>query len=165
MGVFGSDNEMTLELERYAFTPGDAIKGVVVLDLKKPVNGQKLEAALIGTMKTTYRDSHGVHSRDETIYHFRLPLDGEKEYQIGRYPFEITIQPDILMSNSMSDQLNRTLEENLGSIGSVLGQMVTGQRPIHWKVQAHIEIPMRPDVRQSRDIVISPAEAQYSGTI
>ena len=165
MRLLGPDNQMTLMLVKYDFSPGDIIKGVVGLNLEKPVKGRKLEVALIGTRNTMHRDSDGVHNQDEIIYHFELPLDGEKEYQNGQYPFEIKIQPDILLSNSMSQQINQKLEEKLGSFGSVLGQMVAGQRPIHWEVKAHIDIPMRLDVNQSRDIVISPAAMQYNNKI
>jgi hypothetical protein len=153
MGLLGPD-QMTLKLEKYDYKPGDTIKGVVGLILKKPTKARKLEVALLGKVKTTHRDADGdTHTSDKIVYDFTLPLDGEKEYQNREYPFEIKIPPDIL--SSPNQQLQQNLEGKLGSIGSILGQMVTGQRPIHWLVHAHLDIPMKLDVGKSQDIVIS----------
>jgi hypothetical protein len=153
MGLFGPD-QMTLKLERYDFKPGDSIKGAVCLILKKPTKARKLEVALLGKVKTTHRDSDGdIRTSDNTVYEFTLPLDGEKEYQNAEYPFEIKIPPDIL--SSPDQQIQRNLDEKLGTVGSILGQMITGQRPIHWLVHAHLDIPMKLDVGKSQDVVIS----------
>jgi hypothetical protein len=56
MGLLGPDNQMTLTLEKYDFSPNDIIKGVVGLNLEKPVKGRKLEVALIGTHWSSVRD-------------------------------------------------------------------------------------------------------------
>lgn len=153
MGLLGPD-QMTLKLEKYDYKPGDTIKGVVSLILKKPTKARKLEAALLGKVRTTHRDADGdIHTSDKIVYDFTLPLDGEKEYQNGEYPFEIKISPDIL--SSPDQQLQQNLNGKLGTIGAILGQMVTGQRPIHWLVHAHLDIPMKLDVGKSQDIVIS----------
>lgn len=155
MGLFGQD-EMIIRLEKNSFKPDDTIKGIIDLSLKKPIKARKLEVALIGKVTTTHRDSDGhIRSQEETIYNFALPLDGEKEYQNGQYTFEIKIQPDILRFGLPGQQLQHELETKLGTIGSVLGQMVTGQRPIHWMVHAHLDIPWKLDVGKSQDIVIS----------
>jgi hypothetical protein len=127
----------------------------VNLSLKKSTKARKLEVALIGRIRTTHRDSQGdVRSEEKTIYDFSLPLDGEKEYQTGQYPFEIKIQPDILQAGPSGQQIQVELEKKLGTIGSVLGQMVMGQKPIQWMIHAHLDIPWKLDVKKSQDIVI-----------
>jgi hypothetical protein len=163
MGLLGPD-EMTLTLEKFNFKPDDTVKGVVNLCLKKPTKARKLEVALIGTIKTKRRDSDGdVRFEDEKIYEFILPLDGEKEYQDGQYPFDIKIQSDILQGSSAGQQIQ--LENKLGIIGTVLGQIVTGQNPIHWMIHAHLDIPWKLDVKKSQDIVISKEHIPSANSI
>lgn len=165
MGLLGPD-EMTVTLEKFSFNPDDTIKGIVNLSLKKPIKERKLEVALIGKVRTTHRDPDGdIHSEDKTIYEFTLPLDGEKEYQNGQYPFEIKIQPDILKAGSPGQQIQLELEKKLGTLGSVLGQMVTGQRPIHWMIHAHLDVPWKLDVQKSQDIAISQEHMPYANNI
>ncbi len=157
---------MILKLEKFDYEPGDTIKGSMDLSLKKPIKARKLEVALLGKVKTTRRDSNGnISTHDETIYNFAIPLDGEKEYQNGQYPFEIKIQPDILRSGLPGQQLQQEMEKKLGTIGSVLGQMVTGQRSVHWMIHAHLDIPWKLDVQKSQDIVISQEYISYSNNI
>jgi hypothetical protein len=99
MGLLGPD-QMALKLEKYNYEPGDTIKGVVSLILKKPTKARKLEVALLGKVRTTHRDADGdIHTSDKIVYDFTLPLDGEKEYQNGEYPFEIKIPTNIHMSS------------------------------------------------------------------
>jgi hypothetical protein len=165
MGLLGPD-EMTLTLEKFSFKPDDMVKGIVNLSLKNPTKARKLEVALIGKVRTTHRDSDGdIHSQDKTVYDFTLPLDGEKEYQHGQYPFEIKIQSDILQGSSSGQQMQVELGTKLGTLGSVLGQMLTGQKPIQWMIHAHLDIPWKLDVRKSQDIVISQEHMQYENNI
>lgn len=165
MGLLGPD-EMTLTLEKFNFNPGDMVKGIVNLSLKKPIKARKLEVALIGKVRTTHQDHDGdIHSKDNTVYDFTLPLDGEKEYQYGQYSFEIKIQPDILQGSSSGQQMQLELENKLGTIGSVLGQIVTGQKPIHWMIHAHLDIPWKLDVQKSQDIVISQEHMPHENNI
>lgn len=165
MGLLGPD-EMTLTLEKFSFKPDDIVKGIVNLSLKKPIKARKLEVALIGKVRTTHRDSDGdIHTEDKTIYDFTLPLDGEKEYQNGQYPFEIKIQSDLLQASSSGKQIQLELEKKLGNLGSVLGQMVMGQRPIHWMIHTHLDIPWKLDVQKSQDIVISQEHMPYANNI
>lgn len=165
MGLLGPD-EMTLTLEKFSFKPDDTVKGIVNLSLKKPIKARKLEVALIGKIRTTHRDADGdTRLEDKAIYDFTLPLDGEKEYQNGQYPFEIKIQPDILQASSPGQQIHQELENKLGTLGSVLGQMVTGQKPIRWMIHAHLDIPWKLDVQKSQDIVISQEHMPYANNI
>lgn len=155
MGLLGPD-EMTLTLEKFSFKPDDTVNGIVNLSLKKPTKARKLQVALIGKVRTTHLDSDGdLQSQYKTVYDFTLPLDGEKEYHHGQYPFEIKIQSDILHGSSSGQQMQMGIANELGTIVSVLGQMLAGQKPIHWMIHANLDIPWKLDVQKSQDIVIS----------
>ena len=155
MGLFGTDR-MSLELEEVNYRPDDVIRGTVQLKLNKPTKARKLVVALLGKMKSTRRDIDGdLETRDETVYKFELPLDGEKEYYSERYPFEIKIQSDILQTNTPGTMIHKEFEKRLGGLGSILAEMTTGQKPIRWMVMANLDIPMRLDASMSQDIVIS----------
>ena len=157
MGLFGPD-KITLTLDKLQYKPGDVIKGMVTLNLRKPVHGRKITVALLGKVRTTHRDSRGgVQTQDVVVYDFTLPLDGENDYVGESYSFEIQIQNDILQMQTSKQALEQKLQEKLGAIGAVLGQMATmGQGPVRWMVHAQLDIPLKIDVQKTQDIVISP---------
>lgn len=152
---------MTLELEKYDYTPGESIKGIVKVNLKKPVEGRKLYVELIGkqiqrqsgisvaSMATgTARASHSSNVR--IVYRFDMPLDGEKTYHTGEYPFEIKIPPDILQSS--------TAPTGEGKLGSAIkaAQMLGGfSTRTDWIIQAQLDCPMKLDIKKSQKIVLS----------
>jgi len=158
MGLFGKE-KITLALEKYDYTPGDKIKGTVTLNLKKPTNARKLEVSFIGR-KITHQSSisavgmasggsHGSKTQYQTVYSFSMPLDGEKEYHTGDYPFEIKI-PDNIFQGSPS------VEGKLGSAVKAV-QMLGGQSShIDWLVKAQLDVPMKLDIKKSQKIVLSP---------
>lgn len=155
MGVFGPE-KMTLELERYEYKPGDIIRGTVYLSLSKSTKARKLAVSLLGKVRSSHRESDGdIHTQDQTLYDFTIPLDGEREYRDGQYRFEIKIPSDILQMNQAGELFRKDLEDKLGSLGSILGKAVNCQRPIRWMVHAYLDIPMKLDVKKSQDIVIS----------
>lgn len=154
MGFFGPD-KMSMELERLNYRPNETIRGVVHLKLDKPTKARKLLVSLLGKVKTTRRDADGdLHPEDRIVYEFSLPLDGEKEYLAESYPFEILIQSDLIQQDQPRLELQKELEEKLGGLGSILGKMAPGPRPIRWMVHANLDIPMKLDVKKTQDIVI-----------
>ena len=111
MGLFGKE-KITLMLEKYDYKPGEKIKGTVKLNLKKPTNARKLEVSLMGRridkqtsmavgpmIMSGGRRGHQSSTHYTTVYDFKMPLDVEKDYQTGEYPFEIKIPADILQNN------------------------------------------------------------------
>ncbi|HJX50396.1 MAG TPA: hypothetical protein VJ438_02960, partial [Candidatus Nanoarchaeia archaeon] len=106
---------------------------------------------------TTHRDSKGhMHTEDVVVYDFTIPLDGENDYLSEMYNFEIKIQSDLLQMHSSSQQIQQMLQAKLGTVGAILGQIVTGgQSPVRWIVHTQLDIPMKLDVHKSQDIVIS----------
>jgi len=151
MGFFSPD-KITLTLERYDYKPGEKIKGVVKLNLKKPTNARKLEIGLFGERKEKHRGHDGkTHIKTVTVYDFKIPLGSEGEYLTGEYPFEITIP-----SNILSIDARKNLSGNLGVVVDVLSTM-SGQRiyPIEWFVKSQLDVPMMFDVKKEQKITIT----------
>jgi hypothetical protein len=152
MGLFGKE-KITLALEKYDYVPGDKIKGRVTLSLKKPTNARKLEVSFIGR-KITHQSNVGSRNRSgsstqyQTVYSFSMPLDGEKEYHTGDYPFEIKIPDNIFQSNP-------NLDGKLGSAVRALQMLGGTSSRIDWIVKAQLDVPMGLDVKKSQKIVLS----------
>jgi len=156
MGFFGPE-KITLTLDKVQFKPGDVIKGMVTLNLRKPLHGRKMTVALLGKVRTTHRDSQGrMQTQDVVVYDFTLPLDGENDYVGESYSFEIHIQNDILQMQTSKQKLEQKLQEKLGTFGAILGEMATmGQGPVRWMVHAQLDVPFKIDVKKTQDIIIS----------
>ncbi len=151
MGLFGPD-KISLSLEKYDYKPGEKLKGVIKLNLKKPTSARKLEVGLFGERKESYRGHDGkTHTKNVVIYDFKIPLSSEGEYLVGEYPFEITIP-----SNILSIDARKNIEGNLGVVVDVLTTM-SGHRiyPIEWFVKSQLDVPMMFDVKKEQKIVIT----------
>jgi len=158
MGLFGPD-KITLNLEKYNYTPGETIKGTIKLNLKKPTLARKLEVAFIGrridrqsSASVIGMASGGRHHHSSTtyttVYEFKMPVDGEKEYQKDEYPFEIKIPSDILQNNP-------TLEGKLGQAATAIKMLAGVSSRIEWFVKAHLDVPKKLDIKKSQKIVLS----------
>jgi hypothetical protein len=162
MGLFGKPH-MTLQLEKYSFTPGEVIKGYVKLALKKPLQGRKLIVAFrctrIDTVMVRTTDSKGMSSSHmekvkTVVYNFELPLDEANTYFCEMYPFEIMIPPDILNSINLEPQ-----HQGIKVMGF---NIPLGRAPlstvIEWTVNGQLDVPLKIDVRAEQQIVLSPAK-------
>ncbi len=158
MGLFGKD-KMTLLLEKYDYKPGDKIKGIIKLNLKKPIQARKLEVSFIGnrvdkqssaSIAGMASGSKGYHSRTSytKVFDFTMPIDGEKEYQDQEYPFEIKI-PDNILQN------NLTLEGKLGQASKAIRMIAGISSRIDWIVHAQLDVPKKIDVKKSQKIILS----------
>ena len=158
MGLFGPD-KITLNLEKYNYTPGEMIKGTVKLNLKKPTFARKLEVAFIGRRldrqssvsaigMVSGNKQHRTNVTYTTVYEFKMPVDGEKEYQKDEYPFEIKIPSDILQNNP-------TLEGKLGQAATAIKMLAGVSTRIEWFVKAHLDVPKKLDIKKSQKIVLS----------
>lgn len=154
MGLFGGE-KITLMLDKYNYTPGETIKGKVTLKLKKPTKARKFEVAFIGEkierqtgMGVGPTAKRGSQYRRTPIYHFKMPLGGEGEYQHGEYPFEITIPPDVKQSAAQPEGKVGTAVTALKAISGVTSR-------IDWYVYAKLDVPMKLDVSKKQNIVLS----------
>jgi len=154
MGLFGPE-KITLILDKYDYTPGEKIKGKVSLNLKKPTQARKLEISFIGSkreMQTgmgigpTSNNKRG--SKRVRIYDFKMPLDGEKEYQKGEYPFEIKIPENI-------HQTSQKLEGKVGTAVTAFKAISGVHTRIDWYVKAELDVPMKLDIKKTQKIVLS----------
>ena len=149
MGLFGPP-KISLELEKFNFTPGETAKGTVKLNLKKPEYGRKLKLSLIGVRKVR----QGNKWQWQKVYDFDMPISGEKEYQTDQVPFELKIPPDILDPRTSQQAIQQSLEEKLGSAGKFISAVSVGTGKTEWKIKVQLDIPKKLDVKASQDIQI-----------
>ena len=159
MGIFGREQIMLI-LDKYDFKAGDKITGKVQLNLKKSTKARKLEVGLIGKridkqssmaigpMIMGGGKDYSSQSQHSTIYDFKIPLDGEKEYHTGEYTFEIKIPENI-------NQNNPTLEGDIGKAAGALKLLSGLSSKIDWLVIAELDVPMKLDIKKTQKIVIS----------
>ena len=154
MGLFGGE-KITVMMEKYNYNPGETIKGTVTLKFKKPTKARKFEVAFIGEkierqtgMGVGPTASKGSQSKHINIYNFKMPLDGEGEYQTGEYPFEIKIPEDV-------KQAEQKLEGKVGTALSALKAVSGIVSRIDWYVYVKLDVPMKLDVSKRQNIVLS----------
>jgi len=137
--VFGfGKGKFEIILEKYNFSPGETIKGRILMKLKKPTQAKALKVGLVGEKKTTqYRKTSSSQSKTH-FFDFEMPLDGEKEYLEGEYNFEIKIPSSVLQRPAPG-----------GAVGDIVKgiQLLSGKDVrINWYVIAKLDIPSGFDV-------------------
>ena len=158
--IFGlGRGKIDIHLEKFNFSPGETIKGKVSFELKKPIQAKQLRITLAGLKTTTHPDTTPDNlSRTETeknfIYKFDMPLDGEKEYLRGEYPFEIKIPADILQSNSLPKEVSGGTLGTVLKVAEIMGRMSGTTSRIDWYLETSIDIPQTFDVKKKVNINI-----------
>jgi hypothetical protein len=158
MGLFSKD-KITLTLEKYDYRPGEKIKGMIKLNLKKPVLARKLEVSFIGKRIdkqssasvagfASGRKGYSSHTHYTKVFDFTIPVDGEKQYQNQEYPFEIKIPDNILSTNP-------TLDGKLGQAATAVRMLTGASSRIDWIVRTSLDIPKKFDVNKTQKIIIS----------
>jgi hypothetical protein len=162
---FFKKNQIDVKLEKYAFSPGETIKGSVGLKLKRPVNAKKLTVALIG-LRIVHQGNiaigpvrvgnQGQQTQMYTIYHFEIPLDEDAVYYHELYPFEIQIPRDILQSSEQKFHSTLTgFGKTLSEIAEIMNQLSTTGSRVEWSVEARLYIPLKVDIVNAQKIVLS----------
>ncbi|MCW1296386.1 MAG: hypothetical protein OH319_01760 [Candidatus Parvarchaeota archaeon] len=149
--IFGiGESPIDVVVEKYNYSPGETIKGKVILKLKKPTKAKQLKVALIGEkmLKEMQVTSASIKSKERKreIYRFEIPLDREKEYLTGEYTFEIKIPSNLM----------QTLPE--GAAGEIIKtiQILAGSESItRWYVKAYLDIPLGLDISKQIQINIA----------
>lgn len=142
-------------LVKFSFSPGELIKGKVLIDLKKPIKARQLKIGFYGVKIFTERiqaqKGPQTRTRREFIHKFEMPLDGEKEYLKGEYPFEIKIPEDIQREPKVP-------KEGILSIlikgAKVLSESMGMTSRTEWYLEATLEIPMAFDMKKKVSINI-----------
>jgi hypothetical protein len=162
---FFKKDQILITLEKYAYTPGENIKGSVGLKLKRPVQAKKLTVSLIGLR--IVRESgiavgplrvgnQGPQTQVYTIYNFEIPLDGESAYFHELYPFEIKIPSDILQSAQQNLHSTLTgLGKTIAEIAQMMEQLSLKDSRVEWCVETKLHIPLKIDIVNSQKIVLS----------
>jgi len=161
MGLFNK-NKLEIKLEKKEYSPGETIKGIVELEVKKPLKGNLLEVALIGAVIKT-NTGHSYHSFDDhhssfdddnsfetasPFYFSKKVLDEEKEYTSYKYEFELKIPEKVHEEEPSFD----------GTLGKLMdfSRKLGGHPPkIEWYVKAQLEIPRKIDLRASSTIILN----------
>jgi hypothetical protein len=162
---FFKKNQILITLDKYAYAPGETIKGSVGLKLKRAVQARKLTVALIGlrivheggmAMGPVRVGNQGPQTHVYTIYNFEITLDGEAAYFHELYPFEIKIPSDILQSAQQNLHSALTgLSKTLAEIAQAMEQLRLTDSRVEWSVEAKLDVPLKIDVCNSQKIVIS----------
>ena len=162
---FFKKDQIDVTLEKYAYNPGETIRGSVGLKLKRPLHAKKLVVGLIG-LRIVHQGNiaigpvrvgnQGPQTQVYTIYHFEIPLDEEAVYYHELYPFQIQIPSDILQSaqqnfNTTLTGLGKTLQE----IAQVMNQLSMAGSRVEWSVEARLQVPLKVDVVNAQKIVLS----------
>jgi len=110
--MLGRRNQIEIELEKNSFSPGETIRGRIILKLNKPVHGKELLIIFTGQKINRGLSPTGQLFREvHTCFKKRVQIDSEKEYYDGNmYVFEVEIPEDILEKAKNS-------EENLFPLG------------------------------------------------
>ena len=134
--MFGfGKGKMQIKLNKFNFTEGETIEGVLSFTVKKPQHSKEASIQIFAQQQTTQfvngrRDYHTI-----TVFDFKQPLDGEKDYAPGtpvEYPFQIKI-PAGATANQAPDGM-------LGQVAKVANFMSNRRSTVRWYLKGRIAI-------------------------
>jgi hypothetical protein len=130
--------KIDIKLEKYQFTAGEEIKGVLTLTLKKGLDSGTVKIKLLGVQKIHERVGEKARTSTKTVFDFEQPLDEEKAYQAGStstYNFAIKIPQDLSGGGN-----NIPVPGALGTAINLMGSLSRSQiSPINWSVVGRID--------------------------
>ncbi len=138
--IFGfQKGKIDIKLSEFNYSPGDVIEGTVEVEFKTNIASKELSIAMLGEEVESQTVGVGTRGRSSnsrrTIFNFKQPLEGEKEYSDGdtvSYPFQIKIPEDILEKGEGG---------GLEKVASVLRVVSGSRRRIDWKLVARVSAP------------------------
>lgn len=138
--------KIEIALEKFNFSPGDIIKGKVSLELKKTIYARQLKVTFAGLRTitrqfTTPKGTPSTETKKDFIYHFEIPLDREKEYFKGEYPFEIKIPADVLQRAPSPEGILGTIFRGVKFIKGTTTR-------IDWYLEVSLDIPKAFDIKK-----------------
>jgi len=151
--MFGlGKGKIEIQITKFNFSPGETIEGNVILALDKPMNAKGVTIELTGTRKSSSLNvSKGKRSsRTDTVFSFKQPLDGEKEYPASElnYKFQIKIPNDVSTQPAFGGDIAGTLIKS--------AQILTGTNSrVDWYLTARLDIPWKIDVSKRLQINIT----------
>ncbi len=152
MGLFDaifSPGKMEVILEKYNNSPGEMIKGTIKFTTKKPVHANGVFVKLYGIENVKQHGHGNTSSRSNYVFNFEQPLDGEKDYTGGEYPFEIKIPADV-------QQKGAGLPEGVEAAAKIAGALMGhySSRKIDWYIDARLDVPGGRDISKKLKVNI-----------
>jgi hypothetical protein len=155
--VFGIGvGSITVQLEHYAYHPGETIRGEVAVRLRSPeatggvVVGVRARQRIVDRSRSP-RD-YVVSARTETVWEFRRELAGPGTLATASYAFELGLPADLYA---------RQAEPPPGLVGDVVRAIAFLQRekryPLQWQVYGRLLRPWKVDLTRRVDIVVTEA--------
>lgn len=123
--------------ERYSYSPGEEIKGQVILKLKKSASSEKIILGLKCEKRQTgvtfSNNSRSTETTHIKIFDFNYPLDQQKQYAPGEYTYNFSIKVPTSVTSGL----------NLGGVAGTAGKFVElamGQnRSLKWDLYSELK--------------------------
>jgi hypothetical protein len=143
-----------LRLDRFAFCPGDTIRGQLVLALREPQSARALVVGVRARQKVVdrYRGAREnvLSYRNETVWEFKHELAGEGVYTEGTYPFELVVPSDVFHAEVGPPP------GLLGDVARAVSFLQPQKRfPLQWHVFGSVRRRFKLDLTKKVDIVVT----------
>lgn len=125
--------KIEIQLTNYNYAPGSTVEGIIIMNLKKPLEAKELTIRLYAEQKVTPAFGNNRSQSYRKIFDFKQPVDGPKVYPANqelRYPFKITVPAN-------------TASMPGGAFGGFLKsvQMLSGSMTsVKWYLQARLDV-------------------------
>lgn len=145
MDIFGfQKGKIKIKLNNYNFMGGDTIEGILELTLKKPLQAKELSIQIIA--EESRYNSNDNSQTWSTVFDFKQPLDGEKEYpaQVVSCPFKIAIPKNNEPNAELPGGVFGIVLQHLGNMSrrslkwSLTGRLVVSGFDITKKVSINV---------------------------
>ncbi len=123
--------KIDIQLEKFEYTSGENIKGIVTLKLKKEVEAEELRIGILGERKQRLYGKTSTTTKD-IIYEFKKAISGEKIYPAreSKYEFDLKIPNQIASKINTGNALVDTMVNSVQSFGGL----------IKWYIIAELEV-------------------------
>lgn len=129
-----------LTMPTSSFNSGEVIKGSVELRAKKPIQGNKLTASLIGTLITVTRSAKNSNKQTRReFYRNEILLEEATDYPAGtlqQYDFEIPVPEG---GQQTSEFMNSDVAKMMLETARLITNSSIRKRRIDWKVQVELD--------------------------
>ena len=132
--IRGMKGNLTLTLNQRGVGSGDNFTGTVQVVCKKPVEGNRLVATLIGTERIEKKTDEGTKTETREIYRADALLEEARSYDAGfeeSYRFEL-VAPSANQVGVANSSLGKMVEMGV--------EMLTGRdRDLFWKIEGRLD--------------------------
>lgn len=134
--------KIEIQLEKYQFSAGEAIKGKVILKLKKPVEAKSLKVGIFGSQDQKSGITVGQSSKQvssQTVYEFSIPIKGEGSFPPGdnSYNFSFKVPENAFTKSSLPAGAEQVINTGL-KVLSALGK--ANISITKWYVYAELDV-------------------------